>query len=165
MHSGRVRTRPKEVDGHMNVERIGTVRSPITEPVDEGWNAVEAEIHLSQSLAPGLRGIEEFSHILVVFLMHRATFDAAADLVRRPRGRPDMPAIGIFAQRARHRPTAIGVTAARLRSCEGNVLRVRGLDAIDGTPVLDIKPYYPAFDRVCGARTPEWVDRLMEDYS
>jgi tRNA (Thr-GGU) A37 N-methylase len=75
-----------------------------------------------------------------------------------------MPEIGIFAQRAKHRPNPIGLTAVRLLSVAGNVLTVRGLDAIDGSPVLDIKPYFPAFDRVDDANAPEWVGRLMEGY-
>ena len=75
-----------------------------------------------------------------------------------------MPEVGIFAQRAKHRPNPIGMTAVQLTRVEGNVLIVKGLDAIDGTPILDIKPYYPAFDRIEEPRNPEWVGRLMEKY-
>ena len=125
---------------------------------------VVAELHLEPAFAPGLRGIEGFSHALVVFWMHHATFEPAADLVRRPRGRDDLPETGIFAQRAKHRPNPIGITAVRILGSDGNVLRVRGLDAIDGTPVLDIKPYVPVFDRVDGATTPAWLDEIMRDY-
>ena len=75
-----------------------------------------------------------------------------------------MPELGIFAQRAKHRPNPIGVTAVRLLGVDGNVLRVRGLDAIDGTPVLDIKPYFPRFDAPGDACVPEWVERLMAEY-
>ena len=75
-----------------------------------------------------------------------------------------MPEVGIFAQRAKHRPNPIGITAVELVTREGNVLKVRGLDAIDGTPVLDIKPYYPAFDLIEKPEVPEWVKRLMLDY-
>jgi tRNA-Thr(GGU) m(6)t(6)A37 methyltransferase TsaA len=148
----------------MTFEPIGTVRSTADESVDMGWGAVEAEIHLSEDLVPGLKGLEEFSHIVVVFHMDKATFDAGKDLVRRPRGRADMPELGIFAQRPKHRPNPIGVTTVQLLGIDRNVLRVHGLDAIDGTPVLDIKPYFPQFDHVEGARVPEWVGRLMEGY-
>ena len=72
--------------------------------------------------------------------------------------------IGIFAQRAKHRPNPIGVTAVSLVGIRDNVIEVRGLDAIDGTPVLDIKPYYPAYDKVAQAHVPEWVTRLMQNY-
>ncbi|HBA40826.1 MAG TPA: tRNA (N6-threonylcarbamoyladenosine(37)-N6)-methyltransferase TrmO [Deltaproteobacteria bacterium] len=108
--------------------------------------------------------MEQFSHIIVIFFMHQSTFDLAADLVRRPRERPDMPLVGAFAQRAKHRPNPIGITTVHLIEVKGNVLKVKGLDAIDGTPVLDIKPYVPAFDSVPNARIPQWVERLMEGY-
>jgi len=143
---------------------IGYVKSPITQPADQAWGQIIAEIHVDAALAAGLGGLDQFSHVVVIFLMHQATFDAARDLVRRPQGRADMPELGIFAQRARHRPNPIGVTAVELVKVEGAMLTVRGLDAIDGTPVLDIKPYFPVFDRVDAAHVPEWVSRLMAGY-
>jgi tRNA-Thr(GGU) m(6)t(6)A37 methyltransferase TsaA len=143
---------------------IGYVKSPVSQPFDQAWGQVIAEIHVHAALAAGLGGLDQFSHVVVIFLMHQATFDAARDLVRRPQGRADMPELGIFAQRARHRPNPIGVTAVELVKVEDNVLTVRGLDAVDGTPVLDIKPYFPAFDRVDSAHVPEWVVRLMAGY-
>jgi tRNA-Thr(GGU) m(6)t(6)A37 methyltransferase TsaA len=148
----------------MNLTPIGTVHAPVSAQVDEQWGDVVSEIHLNAPLAPGLLGIEQFSHVLVLFFMHESTFDPATDLVRRPRGRADLPEVGIFGQRAKHRPNPIGLTAVRVVGHEGSVLRVQGLDAIDGTPVLDIKPYFPIFDRVDGAVTPAWVDEIMKDY-
>ena len=148
----------------MNVQPIGSIRSPVIGESDENWGAIISEIHLDAALAPGSQGLSQFSHVIVVFFMHQATFDPAHDLVRRPQGRADMPELGIFSQRAKHRPNPIGVTTVELIGVDGNVLRVRGLDAIDGTPVLDIKPYYPAFDRVEKPRLPEWVRRLMDGY-
>ncbi|MBI2091320.1 MAG: tRNA (N6-threonylcarbamoyladenosine(37)-N6)-methyltransferase TrmO [Deltaproteobacteria bacterium] len=148
----------------MNIEPIGIVKSPVTEAVDENWGNVVAEIHLLDSMAPGLQGIEQFSHLIVVFFMHQSTFDLETYLARRPRGRADMPVVGAFAQRARHRPNPIGVTAVELLEVRHNVVKVRGLDAIDGTPVVDLKPYLPAFDCRPGARIPEWVERLMKGY-
>lgn len=148
----------------MYLHPIGSIKSPVTGPVDEHWGSVISEIHLDEAFAAGLKGLEGFSHLIVVFWMHRVTFDPANDLVRRPRGLADMPELGIFAQRARHRPNPIGIAAVELAGIQGNVLRVRGLDAIDGTPVLDIKPYFPVFDRVDRAVVPEWVERLMEGY-
>ncbi len=145
-------------------EAIGVVRSPVREATDAGWGAVESEIHLEDRYARGLDGLSAFSHALVVFWMHEGAFDAAHDLVRRPRGREDMPLAGIFAQRAKHRPNPVGVTAVRILGVSGSVLRVRGLDAIDGTPVIDLKPYVPAFDRVEGAHVPAWMDTLMRGY-
>lgn len=147
----------------MQIEPIGIVRSPVTAGVDENWGEVVAAIEFRSELASGLQGLEQFSHVLVVFYMHQSSFDAA-DLVRRPQGRADMPLLGIFAQRAKHRPNPIGITAVELVEVAGNVVRVKGLDAIDGTPVLDIKPYFPAFDRVDAAVVPDWVPRLMQNY-
>lgn len=152
------------MDFKTTLEAIGVVKSAAVEPVDESWGNVIAEICLNDELAPGLRGLEQFSHAIIIFLMHRATFDPATDLVRRPQGRSDMPEIGILAQRAKHRPNPIGVTAVQILGVVGKVLKVKGLDAIDGTPILDIKPYFPVFDRISEAMTPPWVDELMRPY-
>ena len=148
----------------LNIEPIGTVKSPVKEGVDEDWGGVVSEIHLEERYALGLVGLNEFSHILVVFYMHKSTFEEGAHLQRRPQGRPDMSLIGIFAQRAKHRPNPIGVSAVELLVVRGNIITVRGLDAIDGTPVLDVKPYFPVYDCRVEARTPGWVDELMKGY-
>lgn len=146
------------------VRAIGTVRSPVVEPVDEGWGDVEARIVLEPELRPGLRGLGEFSHVLVVALLHGARFEPARHLVRRPRGLADMPELGIFAQRAKDRPNPIGVTVVPLVAVGEDGVTVRGLDAIDGTPILDLKPYFPVFDSARNARVPDWVERLMVGY-
>lgn len=148
----------------MQWEPIGTVVSPVREGVDAGWGGVLAEVHVRSDLAGGLRGLAEFSHAVILFYMHEATFDLSRDLARRPRERADLPLTGIFAQRAKHRPNPIGLTAVEIVSVDGAVLRVRGLDAIDGSPVLDIKPYVPAFDRREGARVPAWMTGILEGY-
>jgi tRNA-Thr(GGU) m(6)t(6)A37 methyltransferase TsaA len=147
----------------MNLQHIGIIKSPITEGVDENWGNVISEIVIGESLADGLQGLDQFSHVIVIFWMHQSTFNPN-ELMRRPRGRDDMPLCGIFAQRAKHRPNPIGITPVELIKVEKNVITVKGLDAIDGTPVLDLKPYFPIFDRVDNARVPQWVDRLMQGY-
>jgi tRNA-Thr(GGU) m(6)t(6)A37 methyltransferase TsaA len=147
----------------MILDQIGFVRSPVAEGVEEGWGSVTSEVVIDEVYAQGLIGLDAFSHVLVVFYMHRYTYDPDLDLVRRPQGRSDMPEVGIFAQRAKHRPNPIGITAVELVSVEKNVVTVRGLDAIDGTPILDVKPYFPAFDRR-ETVTPGWIDELMKDY-
>jgi len=148
----------------ISLKPIGRVKSSVTEGRDEGWAEVQSELLIEERFAAGLEGIREFSHLVVVFWMHQASFDGVTDLVRRPRGRADMPEVGIFAQRAKHRPNPIGITAVRLVAQRGNILVVRGLDAMDGSPILDIKPYFAAFDKVDVAVTPEWVGRLMTGY-
>jgi tRNA (adenine37-N6)-methyltransferase len=146
------------------VEWIGTVYNAVKEPTDEGWGDVVSEIVLDESLTDGLDGIEDFSHLLVLYWMHRAAEAEPVRMRRRPQGREDMPEIGIFAQRARHRPNPIGVTAVTLLRRDKNRLVVQGLDAIDGTPVVDVKPYVPNYDTVVKPRVPEWVARLMQRY-
>ncbi|MFB3818747.1 MAG: tRNA (N6-threonylcarbamoyladenosine(37)-N6)-methyltransferase TrmO [Candidatus Methylomirabilales bacterium] len=146
------------------MEWIGTVYNAVKEPTDEGWGGVVSEVVLDETLADGLDGIEDFSHVLVLYWMHRAAEAEPVRMRRRPRGRADMPELGIFAQRARHRPNPIGVTAVRLLRREKNRLVVQGLDAIDGTPVLDVKPYVPAYDTVESPRVPAWMGAIMQGY-
>jgi tRNA (adenine37-N6)-methyltransferase len=142
---------------------IGTVRSPVVEPTDEGWGAVESDVVLDPGLAGALAGMEGFSHVLVIYVLDRYQWNGEESLTRRPQGRPDMPEVGLFAQRAKHRPNPIAVTAAEIVAVGEDRVRVRGLDAVDGSPVLDLKPYYPQYDRR-DATTPEWVARLMASY-
>jgi len=148
----------------ISLQPIGTVEAPRTVTLDEGWGSVESRILLRPDLRGALRGLEDFSHVVVVTWLHQAAFDPARHLRRRPRGRADMPEIGIFAQRARDRPNPIGITAVELLEVGEEFLRVRGLDAIDGTPVLDLKPYFPAFDRVEAPGFPAWAEELMKGY-
>ncbi|MDB4894611.1 MAG: hypothetical protein JWN15_873 [Firmicutes bacterium] len=145
----------------IHMEPIGVVRNGVTEAVDEGWGEVTSEIVLRPDLAGIVDGMEGFSHVLVVTWLHETP--AVPEVKRRPRGRNDMPVLGLLAQRARHRPNPIGITACEVVAVAPDRLTVRGLDAIDGTPVLDLKPYFPAFDRR-EAMVPEWVDRLMSGY-
>ena len=143
---------------------IGFVRCSVLEPVDDGWGAVESRIALEPEYRPGLRGLGDFSHVVVVALLHGARFEPARHLVRRPRGLAEMPELGIFAQRAKDRPNPLGVTVVPLLAVDAEGIAVRGLDAIDGTPVLDLKPYFPEFDSARDAIVPSWVGRLMRGY-
>lgn len=148
----------------IEIEPIGFVRSPVHDPVEENWGKVVSEIHIDEALAPGLKNLEDWSHVVVIFYMHEIRFDPERHLVRRPRGRDDMPQVGAFAHRSRYHPNTIGITAVRMVGVEGNIVRVRGLDAIDGTPVLDIKPYAPVYDGVQEPMVPAWFIRLMQGY-
>jgi len=147
----------------VQLKPIGYVKTPISDIKDWNWGEVQSKIVIDKSLAPGLKGLDNFSHIIVIFYMHKATVNLEKDLVRRPKGCADMPFLGIFAQRAKHRPNPIGITTVPIISVQENVIAVKRLDAIDGTPILDIKPYFPIFDRV-DAKTPKWVDELMKGY-
>jgi len=145
-------------------EPIGVIQSNMTEKVDHHWGKIISNIVMSEFLADGLNGLQDFSHIIVVYHLNQANFLKEKHLVRRPQGRDDMPNVGIFAQRAKDRPNSIGITAVKLLSIHDNIIKVQGLDAIDGTPVLDIKPYYPKFDLKIDATVPQWVDVLMKEY-
>ncbi len=149
---------------NITLKIIGHVESPVTERTDEHWGKVESRVVLQPEYRAGLQGIEEFSHALIVTFLHEARFEPSRHLVRRPRGLDTMPEAGIFAQRAKDRPNPLGITAVSIVGVDSGTLVVRGLDVINGTPVVDVKPYYPAYDRVENASVPEWVDRLMKDY-
>jgi tRNA-Thr(GGU) m(6)t(6)A37 methyltransferase TsaA len=146
----------------IHIEPIGYVANGIESPIDYGWSNIESRIVLEERLAPALSGLTDFSHILVVFWMHKAK--PPTTLQRRPQNRNDMPTVGLFSQRSKHRPNPIGITAVSLVNISGREIVVLGLDAINGTPVLDIKPYYPQYDLHIEATVPEWVDRLMPGY-
>ena len=143
---------------------IGFVSSPVTERTDTGWGKGTSRVVLKPEYAGALLGLEGFSHAIIVTYLHQAHFDPSKHLRRRPQGRDDMPEVGILSQRAKNRPNPIGVTAVPIIGVAKDHIEVRGLDAIDGTPVLDIKPYYPCYDRVEAPLVPEWVNELMKDY-
>jgi len=123
-----------------------------------------SEIVLRDDLAEALDGIEDFSHLFVIFWMHEISEEERRTMKARPRGRGDMPLLGVFATRTPHRPNPIGLTLVELLKVEGNVVTVRGLDAVDGTPVLDIKPF-DYWDMAEDARVPEWWMRLEKERS
>ena len=117
---------------------IGIVKNEFHEPAaPDQIRAAEAQIILDPSLVEGLKGLEPGQQIMVIFYFHRSE---GYDLLQHPRGDQNRPKRGVFALRSPRRPNPIGVTVADLVGIEGNVLRVLGLDAIDGTPVLDLKP-------------------------
>jgi len=140
-----------------SVKKIGVVRSPAKESVGLR-NDVVSEVVLDDEYTDALDGLDEFSHAVIVFFLHKVAGGVhGVRMKTHPRGRADMPYIGIFALCTPHRPNPIGITVVEITRRDENRLVVRGLDAIDGTPVLDIKPYIPCRDDV---RVAEWVDRL-----
>ncbi len=148
----------------VELNSIGKVRNDIADQKDNKWGADVSNIIINEKLQAGLVGLSDFSHLVVVYYLDKACFNSELHLVRRPQGRDDMPMVGIFSQRAKDRPNPIGITAVEIISVDGNVITVRGLDAIDNTPVLDIKPYFPMYDCRNNAIVPEWVKVLMETY-
>ena len=149
----------------LKLEPIGVVTGGRTEAIDDDWGPVEATIVVDDRFPPdALAGLDEFSHVDVVFVFHLVD-DADVHLgARHPRGNTDWPKVGIFAQRARMRPNRIGVTTCELLDVDGRAVRVRGLDALDGTPVLDLKPFMPEFGPRGEVHEPQWAQELMAHY-
>jgi len=147
------------------VAPIGTVRSPRKDLSDDFWGAVEAQIVLDDVIGEAaFFGLGDFSHVEVLFLMDQVDPAKVETGARRPRERADWPMVGIFAQRGKARPNRIGLTRATIVKVEGRVLSVRGLDAIDGSPVLDVKPWMQEFAPLGPTRQPAWATELMQDY-
>lgn len=147
------------------LQPVAQVRGGRTQPEDDSWDSEVAQIVLHPRFeASVLAGLEAFSHIEVVFHFDQVTDNEIVTGARHPRGRTDWPLVGIFAQRGKNRPNRIGVSVCRLLSVEGSTLKVRGLDAIDGTPVLDIKPVMREFLPRGAVEQPEWATELMKEY-
>ena len=146
----------------ITLKAIGIVRNGIKQPPEQvpfGWEKVVSDIEVDSSLTEALDGLGGFSHIVVLYWMHQV---AAGEMPMKvhPMGKKELPLVGIFATRSPHRPNPVGKTTVRLLQCQGNILKVEGLDAIDGTPVIDIKPYIPEFDSAAKATVPQWITNL-----
>ena len=146
-------------------EPVGYVRNGRTEMSVGHWANVESRIEIDPRYVKGLLGLIEFSHAVIVFHLDRIpSFDPAKQITRNPRGMENLPPVGVFAQRTKFRPNPLGVTTVELVAVDDKGVTVRGLDALDGTPVLDIKPYIPAFERKDDVRLPPWVEKMMDGY-
>ncbi|HUA11254.1 MAG TPA: tRNA (N6-threonylcarbamoyladenosine(37)-N6)-methyltransferase TrmO [Solirubrobacteraceae bacterium] len=147
------------------VAPVGWVRSPRREVTDDEWGDVVAEIEIAARYVPeALRGLDGFSHLEVLYLFDRVAEEDVEVGARRPRNNPAWPEVGVFAQRNRRRPNRIGVSVCQLVALDGGTLTVRGLDAVDGTPVLDIKPYVAEFAPRGEVRQPAWSHELLSRY-
>ena len=149
----------------ISLEPVAVVRSPRTGLEDDLWGGVESRIELADGIAPeSLDGIEAFTHLEVIFYFDQLPDESVEWKSRHPRGNRAWPKVGIFAQRAAGRPNRLGATIVHLVGREGRVLTVRGLDAADGTPVLDIKPVMRDFLPRGEVRQPAWATQLMQHY-
>ena len=148
-----------------HVQPVGFVSAPRPHAEDDFWGGEEASITLAETFtADALAGLADFSHIEVLFLFHEVEPAKIVRGARHPRNNKDWPAVGIFAQRGKNRPNRIGSTICRLLRVEGATLHVAELDAIDGTPVLDIKPVMAEFLPRESVRQPGWSTELMRQY-
>jgi tRNA (adenine37-N6)-methyltransferase len=146
---------------------IGVVRCSVTEAVDDVFGGLQSRIEIDPDrfTADSLAGLEWFSNVEIVFVFHLVDESNVHTGARHPRGNTDWPKAGIFAQRAKNRPNRIGVTVCRLIAVESAAIVVESLDAVDGTPVLDIKPYMREFaPRDGDVEQPEWASDLMRGY-
>jgi tRNA-Thr(GGU) m(6)t(6)A37 methyltransferase TsaA len=144
---------------------IAYVRGGRALPEDDAWGSVVARIELDERFSAGaLTGLDAFSHLEVVYHFHQADPARIEARTRHPRGNPAWPRVGIFAQRARDRPNGLAVSVCEILGVSGREVRVRGLDAIDGTPVLDLKPVMRAFLPRGELREPPWAAELMSMY-
>jgi len=152
--------------GDLALTPVGVVRGGRSEADDDEWGGVEAVIELDAGRfdVAAVAGLEDFSHLEVVYLFHLVDEVEVNLGARRPRGNPEWPEVGIFAQRAKARPNRLGVSRCRLLGVDGLRLRVADLDAIDGTPVLDVKPWMEEFAPREPSRQPRWSRELMRDY-
>lgn len=144
---------------------IATVSNKRTTLADDHWGEIVSEIHLDDAYpASALAGLDAFSHVEVIYFFDRVKPEQIVTAAEHPRENPAWPKVGIFAQRKKSRPNRLGLTTAKIISVEGRCLTVQGLDAIDGTPVLDLKPVMQAFLPREAVQQPAWSHDLMRAY-
>ncbi len=147
------------------LQPVAVVHNSRVTAEDDNWGEVISTIELAAELpAESLDGLETFSHVEILFYFHQVAAAQVVKTARHPRNNPAWPQVGIFAQRARSRPNRLGASVVRLLRREGRTLVVAGLDAIDGTPVLDIKPVMREFTAQGEIQQPAWSAELMAAY-
>ena len=148
----------------ITLQSIATTHNSRKEVTDDNWGEVTTEITLEEHIpTEAFEGIEAFSHLEILFYFDKVD-DSKIVFSGRPRGNPDYPVMGIFCQRKKDRPNKIGLCTVTLQAHNGRTIIVKGLDAIDGTPILDIKPVFKEFQPRKEIMQPEWVADLMKEY-
>jgi len=146
------------------LQPVAFVKNTRTDLSDDYWGNIVSEIELAEGIpAKAFNGIDEFSHLEIIFHFDKSDKSKAV-FFGHPRGNINWPEVGIYAQRKRDRPNAIGITMVELIKRESNKIWVKYLDAIDGTPILDIKPVMKEFLPAGEIRQPDWSKELMKDY-
>jgi tRNA-Thr(GGU) m(6)t(6)A37 methyltransferase TsaA len=141
----------------MTLKPIGVVRNEVKQPIRHGWREIVSEIIVDSDLTEALDNLDEFSHLIVLYWMHELPAGRQLPLKVHPMGKSELPLVGRFATRSPSRPNPVGQATVELLERRANILKVKGLDAIDGTPVIDIKPYLPGYDSANDARVPLWI--------
>lgn len=139
----------------ISIKPIGLVKNREKNQHFGNWSKIISNIVVNKKFAPALDGLEDYSHVVIVYWMHEVKKHV---IKHHPQG--VAPLVGIFACRCQGRPNPIGISAVRIVRRRKNVLTVKGLDVINSTPVLDIKPYTPQYDLVKDAKVPKWTKML-----
>ena len=139
---------------------VGVVRNSLKSIGRQRLEGVVSDIVMDPGWEKALDGVEDFSHLVVIYWMHRVAPEERLLTRIRPRRMPELPLVGVFASRSPARPNPLGLATVKLVERRGGTLRVMGLDAVDGSPVLDVKPYIPEIDAVDGALIPDWMRTL-----
>ena len=145
---------------------VGRVNGGRADPIDDDWGRSRAVIELDAERfdETALSGLDAFSHAEILYLFDRVPEEKIEYAARHPRGRSDWPLVGIFAQRGKNRPNRLGLCTCRIVAVDGLGVEVEGLDAIDGTPVMDLKPVMRDFLPRGEVREPVWAGELMAEY-
>jgi tRNA (adenine37-N6)-methyltransferase len=145
----------------MTLDPIAMVKNDVKEMGRRDWDKVVSQLIVRPDFADALEGLKEFSHLIVLFWFHLSPAGENAAHKTHPQMRQDLPLVGVFATRSPVRPNPLGMAVVKLQGHIKNVLIVTGLDALDGTPILDIKPYLPG-DSVAKIKVPDWVHKLRQ---
>ena len=145
----------------MVLEPIAMVKNDVKEMGRRDWDKVISQLIVRPDFEDALEGLKEFSHLIVLFWFHLSPAGENAAHKTHPQMRQDLPLVGVFATRSPVRPNPLGIAVVELRGQIKNVLIVTGLDALDGTPIVDIKPYLPG-DSVAKAKVPDWINKLRQ---
>jgi tRNA-Thr(GGU) m(6)t(6)A37 methyltransferase TsaA len=147
------------------IKPIAHVRNDRREVVDDNWGDVVSEIELVDDFSEeSIQGLEDFSHVEVIFYMDQVEDEKIETKARHPRNNPNHPLVGIFAQRGKNRPNKLGLTTVEIMNREDRTLIVKGLDAVNGTPIIDLKPVMNEFLPRNQVVQPEWTHDVMKEY-
>jgi len=145
----------------MVLEPIAMVKNDIKEVGRHDWDKVISQLVFRPDFEDALEGLKEFSHIIVLFVFHLSPSGESAAHKIHPQMRQDLPLVGVFATRSPVRPNPLGMAVVELRGHIKNILVVTGLDALDGTPIVDVKPYLPG-DSIAKIKVPDWIHKLRQ---
>jgi len=141
----------------IKLKPIGFVKNNVKEPRFGNFADEVSEIIVDEKFTDALNGIEDYSHVIVVYWMDRVKNYV---ITHRPQGNPEVPVVGIFACRCPPRPNPIAITTVKLIERKENIIKVKGLDILDDTPIIDVKPYWPHYDKAEDEKIPDWVNKL-----